>query len=359
MNPQIMHFLYKNLLKPILFQVDPEIVHDGFGEVAKILGKYTLAQKLTGATFNYKNSLLEKEISGINFINPVGLSAGYDYNGHFLKLLPSVGFGFSTVGTVTNIPYAGNTRPMFARLPKSRSLLVNKGFKNDGADIISKRLNDPELKDITFGISIGSSNVPEINSLIKAIDDYLDCFKKMETVSYSKYYELNISCPNIDLADSFTTKENFEELLKQIVALNINKPIFVKMPNELNNNSTDFLVKTALDLGINAFIFSNLIKDRSNPIFDKVEIENVANLKGNFSGKPTQAGSNSKIKYFREKYGKDIVIVGTGGIFNAADAQEKLDLGADLVQLITGMIFEGPQLISQINRGIAENLKVK
>lgn len=131
------------------------------------------------------------------------------------------------------------------------------------------------------------------------------------------------------------------------------------MPNELSNESTDLLVETALNLGINGFIFSNLIKDRSNPAFVKEEIEKVANLKGNFSGKPTQAGSNIKVKYFKEKYGKDIVIIGTGGIFNSRDAQERLDFGADLVQLITGMIFEGPQLISQINRDLSQNLMVK
>ena len=181
----------------------------------------------------------------------------------------------------------------------------------------------------------------------------------METVPHTKFYELNISCPNISLTDSFTNKENFGELLKQVRSLNIKQPIFIKMPNELDSELSDELVKTALNLGVNGFIFSNLVKERTNPIFDKEEIESVANLKGNFSGKPTQTGSNKHIKYFREKYGKDIIILGTGGIFNSQDAQEKLDLGADLVQLITGMVFEGPQLIGHINRDLAKNLTTK
>jgi dihydroorotate dehydrogenase len=274
-------------------------------------------------------------------------------------MLPSIGFGFSTVGTVTNIPYEGNSGPLFARLPKSKSLLVNKGFKNDGAKVIANRLNDPAHKNITFGVSVGSSNVPEINTISKAIDDYVACFETIDKVPYHKFYELNISCPNIELANSFTTKENFTALVGAVKELNIKRPIFVKMSNELSDEALEVLVRTAIDTGIHGFIFSNLVKDRNNPVFDKQEIEKVANLKGNFSGKPTQAGSNKHIKYFREKFGKDLVILGTGGIFNSDDAQTKLDLGADLVQLITGMIFEGPQLIGQINRGLAKNLMVK
>ena len=359
MNPELPSFIYKNLLKPILFSINPDSVHDGFTQIAKVLGKYEIFQELTDLTFNYKNPLLEKEVSGIKFRNPIGLSAGYDYNGHFLKILPHIGFGFSTVGTVTNLPYTGNTKPMFARLPKSQSLLVNKGFKSDGADIISKRLNDPKLKDITFGVSVGSSNLTEINSVNKAIDDYVACIIKMESAPYTKFYELNISCPNISLADSFTAKENFAGLLKEIKTLNIKQPIFIKMPNELSSDMSDELVKTALNLGVNGFIFSNLVKNSTNSVFDKKEIKDVAGLKGNFSGKPTQSGSNMHIKYFREKYGKDIIIFGTGGVFNAQDAKEKLDLGADLVQLITGIVFEGPQLIGRINRGLAKNLEIK
>jgi dihydroorotate dehydrogenase len=360
MNADIINYLYKHALKPVLFAFEPENVHDMFTLVAKVLGKNKILQKVTELTFDYKNPILEKEVLGIKFRNPVGLSAGYDYNGLFLNIMPQTGFGFSTVGTVTNIPTPGNGRPAYTRLIKSRSILVNKGFRNDGAEVIAKRLNsNPENANITFGVSIGSSNVPEINTPEAAIKDYIECFKKMEESKYHKFYELNISCPNIGLAEIFNEKEYFSKLAEAVKDLNISRPIFLKVSNELEPNNVDALIETAMKNGIKAFIFSNLIKNRNNEKLDKEEVASVVNLKGSFSGKPTEEGSNRLIKYAREKFGKDIVIVGTGGIFSGEDAQKKFDAGADLVQLITGMIFEGPQLIGQINKHLAEKLMVK
>lgn len=340
--------IYKNILKPILFKIDAEFVHDIFTTTGEFLGKYVLTRKITSLLFNYENTKLERTVLGVKFKNPIGLSAGFDYNGRLVKILPSVGFGFSTVGTVTNFPYEGNPKPRLGRLPRSKSLLVNKGFKNEGVDIIAKRLNDPFLKNVTFGVSVGSSNVPQIDTIDKAINDYIECFKKLIPNTYIKYFELNISCPNTAMPESFTNANNFEKLVIEVKKLYINIPIFVKMPNELSLEKSELLVNVAVKHDIKGFIFSNLVKDRANPSFDKHEIEKFKDFKGNFSGKPTEDNANSLVKHFRDKYSDSIAIIGCGGIFSAEDAQKKFGSGADLVQLITGMIFEGPQVIGKI-----------
>lgn len=151
----------------------------------------------------------------------------------------------------------------------------------------------------------------------------------------------------------FQAPPNFEKLVKKVMSLKIKQPIFVKMPNEISIKASDILVTIALKHKITGFIFSNLVKDRTNSAFDKNEIKEVKNLKGNFSGKPTFENSNKLIKHTRQKFGKNIVIIGTGGIFSAKDAKAKMDAGADLVELITGMIFEGPQLIGNICKDLA------
>lgn len=346
-------FGYKNILKPVLFQIDAEKVHNGVLGLGEFLGRYNITKSFINFLFNYRDPNLKKNILGLDFENPIGLGAGFDYNGNLAGIMNNVGFGFSTVGTVTAKPYKGNKPPRLARLPKSKSLLVNKGFKSDGADKVLKRLDAKNLSDTNIGISVGSSNIPEVNTITKAIDDYLYTFDKFKSREYAKYFELNISCPNTDMTESFSDPENFESLVKQVTGLDIVKPIFVKMPNEISNDEIDRLINISISYNIRGFIFSNLVKDKKNKYFVHSEINCFKDNKGNFSGKPTEDNSNKLIEYSRKKYGNNICIIGCGGVFNASDAEKKFELGADLVQLITGMIFEGPQTAGNINYGIA------
>ena len=343
-------FTYRYLLKPILFMMDPEVVHEGFTKVGEGLER---TPWLVAPFFRYSHPSLRKTVLGIEFDNPVGLSAGFDYDGHMAAVMHSVGFGFNTVGTVTARPYAGNAAPRLARLPKSHSLLVNKGFKSEGARAVRARLDKKNLSRSTIGLSVGSSNVPEVNTVTKAIDDYVTTFKLFAKRKYVKYFELNISCPNTAVTGTFYAPENFERLCRAVSALKLFPPIFVKMPSEISFVDSDALVSTALKYNIRGFIFSNLVKDRNNPAFDRGEIEKVAGLRGNFSGRPVYASSNKLIAHTRQKFGKKIAIIGVGGVFTAADARAKFAAGADLVQLITGMIFEGPQLVGKINKSLA------
>jgi dihydroorotate dehydrogenase len=347
---KIIHYLYRAVFKPVAFAMDAEFVHDSIVNLGERLENYS---NLVSGLFDSPHADLKKKVLGVEFGNPVGLAAGFDYNGHLAQVLQSVGFGFNTVGTVTAKAYTGNPRPRLARLPKSRSLLVNKGFKNEGATAIAKRLDNKKLTGKTVGISVGSSNRPEVNTIDKAIDDYLFTFEVFKNKNYVKYWELNISCPNTAMTENFTELKNYEKLISEVGNLKLKQPIFVKMPNEMPENMVNEFVGSSLKKDIRGFIFSNLVKDRKNPVFDPKEMQKFDNLKGNFSGKPTEVNSNRLIKHAREKFGKEIAIIGCGGIFSPTDAINKLVAGADLVQLITGMIFEGPTLVGEINKQIA------
>jgi len=344
--PQLQTITYRYFLKPILFLFDPEYIHNLFTAIGESSERVSWLVKLL---FRYSNPAQKKNVLGISFDNPIGLSAGFDYDGHMAQIMHSVGFGFNTVGTVTAMPYEGNQKPRLVRLPKSQSIMVNKGFKSGGAIEVRQRLDRKNLTHSTIGISIGSTNIHAINTINKAINDYLSTFKLFSNRKYVKYFELNISCPNIRLRGAFTQPNNFEKLCSTLSRLKLKQPIFVKMPNEISFIESDVLVTIALKHNIKGFIFSNLVKDRTNKYLDPIELSQVSHLPGNFSGKPTSENSNKLIAHTRKKFGNQIAIIGCGGVFSAMDAQAKLKAGADLVQLITGMIYVGPQLIGKIN----------
>lgn len=345
--------IYQKIVKPILFKIEAETVHNITSVVGETLGNNALIKHL----FSYHNSKLSQKICGLNFQNPIGLSAGFDYNGHLVEVLPAIGFGFNTVGTVTARPYRGNLPPRLDRLPSSRSLFVNKGFKSAGVVAVAKKLDQKNLKNSVLGISIGSSNLPEIDTIPKAIDDYLFSFDYLKGKKYIKFFELNISCPNTTLPEPFKNVKNLTNLLHAISKLKISQPLFIKMPNEIHSSDLDAIITTALKYPVSGFILSNLVKDRTNKFINPQELEKFKNLKGNFSGKPCAENANKLISCVYKKYGRDTKIIGCGGVFSATDAYEKIKLGASLVQLITGLVFEGPQLIGDINRGLVALLK--
>ncbi len=351
----ILHSAYKNIFRPYLFSIDQEAADDkiiGLGE------KLENSEWLLETLFSYKNDKLKKSLLGLDFDNPIGLGAGLDYDGHLAKAMKHLGFGFNTIGSVTAKPYTGNPVPRLTRLVKSQSLLVNKGFKSDGAVVVAKRLDKKDLNDHNIGISIGNSNIPEVNTLNKAIDDYLFTFDLFSKKTYVKYFELNISCPNITIREAFKNPENVRKLIKAVKRLNLKQPIFMKMHNEVDLTESDKIVKMCLDEDIHGFIFSNLIGNRQNKALNKSEVAAIQNLKGGLSGKPTSEGASKLLAHTRGKFGKNVVLVGCGGVFTAKDAVEKFKNGADLIQLVTGFIFEGPQIAGDIDAQLTKKLLV-
>ncbi len=347
-------FIYKKIIKPILFSFPADDVHTFFLKTGRFLGKFSFFRLIVKNILFYKNDILSQKIFNISFQNPIGLAAGFDYDADLIEILPSVGFGYHTVGTVTNLPYAGNAKPMLGRLPKSKSLLVNKGFKSMGMESVLKKINKKEKK-IPLGISIGSTNKAYQN-IEEMTKDIILSFRKVLEENYFDYFELNISCPNLINSENLTTKfdtpDGLKLLLSKLEKLFINRPLFIKMYLEKSIEDTLSLAEVASSFPfISGLIFSNLVKDRTNPSFDKEEIKSAG--KGNFSGKPTEKITNILISEVYKKYKERFLIIGCGGVFTGADAYEKIKRGATLIQMITGMIYEGPSQIGKINKELA------
>ncbi len=355
------HFCYKTFAKPVFFLFDAEFVHDFFTTTGRILRSNKVTRKLTSLLFSYQNKNLEQTIFGIKFKNPVGLSAGFDYNGYMNDLMGDVGFGFASIGTVTYSPYEGNKKPRLGRLPKSKSLLVNKGFKSAGIKKVLENLPEQINDDFVLGISIGATNSKETSTPDTQIEDIINSFKYLlsnEKEKLFSYYELNISCPNVLGSGSLSKPQYLEKVLSEIRKLNIKKPIFLKFQLEIEWEIAKKLIEIMIKYNVDAIIIANLLKNPANSTFDDDELNNFKkkNLKGNFSGKPTFDLSNELISKVYKEFGDKIKIIGVGGIFNSEDAYEKIKRGACLVQLISGMIFEGPQLIGSINQKLVSHL---
>lgn len=345
---------YRNIVKPIFFSFDAEAVHNFMVANGELVGKIPAGKALFKSMYAYEHPSLEQTVNGVKFKNPIGLAAGFDYDAHLTDILSDVGFGFQAVGTVTAEYYEGNEKPRLGRLPKSKSLLVNKGYKSAGIKEIVQKLKDKTFE-IPISFSVGSTN-REYKDGKEQIENFLITFRAAEkSLKRISQYELNISCPNLKTGEPFTTPARLLPLLQEVEKLKLKKPVYIKMPTDLSVEASNALLKTADKFSVAGAIIGNLTKDRKNPDLDSEEVAKAG--KGNFSGKPTEKRTNNLLRAAYKEFGKRYVFIGCGGVFNAEDAYRKIKLGASLVQMITGMIYEGPQVIGQINKGLVELLE--
>jgi len=343
---KILGGLYRATLKPIFFHYDPEDIHDVMIKFGSYLGRYKITQWKINILYGYKNKKLEQEISGIKFPNPIGLSAGFDKNAELVDIISCVGFGYSEVGSITALPCGGNPKPRLWRLPKSKGLVVYYGLKNDGATIIAKDLFHKKIK-VPIGTSIAMTNNDENIDINNAIKDYCITFKSFAHIG--AYTTINISCPNTCGGQPFIEPEALKLLLTEIDKIETSKPVLIKLSPDLPFDKIDELIIIAKEHRVHGIICTNLTKKRDTPLLRDNNIPNH----GGISGLPVQKLSDEMIAHIYKKEGKRFIIIGSGGIFTAEDAYRKIRLGASLLQIITGMIYEGPQVISEINRGLA------
>src|SRR3989338_7373355 len=281
---------YKWILKPIFFTIDPETIHDWMTVFLHFLGKYAITRKIVYFYFGYSNSMLEQNILGINFKNPVGLAAGFDKNAELTGILPHVGFGFEEAGSITGEPCPGNAKPRLWRLKKSKSLLVYYGLKNDGCEAIAQILQGRKFN-FPLGISIAKTNSPSTVSVEEGINDYAKAYKTFQTIG--DYCTINISCPNAFGGEPFSEPERLSLLLDAINKLPKPKPIFLKMPAELPFSKVDEIIGLARQYKIDGFVCTNLAKDRHN---NSIKDENFPNT-GGMSGKVVEELADGLIKY--------------------------------------------------------------
>lgn len=343
---------YRHLVKPALFRLDPERVHDAFTLLGRLIGATALGRACTAWLYRYNHPALKQTVLGIPFPNPIGLSAGFDKNALLTNIIPSVGFGFEEVGSITGEPCKGNKKPRLWRLPKSQGLVVNYGLKNDGCEVIARRREGKRCT-MPVGISIAKTNSPETVETSAGIADYEKAFRTLHT--FADYITINISCPNAYGGEPFATPERLESLLARLDTIPTEKPVFVKLPVDITTSELDALVSVMSRHRVHGVVIANLTKKRDRSEVNQEEIKNVG--RGGISGKPTFEASNALIAHLFRTTGKRFIIIGSGGVFSAKDAYVKILCGASLVQMITGMIFEGPQLIGDINRDLVELLK--
>jgi dihydroorotate dehydrogenase (fumarate) len=352
------HAIYKHVAKPVLFTIHPDKTHDYMLSSARFLQKIGVVRVLWRTAWSYQNTaVLGQKLHGIPFINPVGLSAGFDTNFELAPLMKSIGFGLMEGGSLTFEPCAGNPRPWFYRLPKTQSFVVNKGLANQGVDAIMKRLQAypaDTFHNFALNISVAKTNTKTSGTDKGAIADYVGSLRAIKKAGVGQLVTLNISCPNTYGGEPFTTPERLDKLLTATDAVELAQPVFVKMPSDKAWPEFQELLAVIARHNITGVTIHNLQKTREgvHP-GDKL----TDDIKGNLSGKPTQKTSDELIANTYKQFGDKLTIIGVGGIFNAADAYAKIRLGASLVGMVTGLIFEGPQVVGQINHGLVKLLE--
>lgn len=337
--------MYKLLIRPILFLFDPEKVHHFTFAVLKMGFKIPFLKKIVSSVYGVDNEKLERTIFGLTFKNPVGLAAGFDKNAVLIDELSTFGFGFVEIGTVTPKPQIGNPKKRLFRLKQDKAIINRMGFNNDGVDVVVERLKKVK-SDIIIGGNIGKNKAtPNEN----AVDDYVICFNKL--FNHVHYFVVNVSSPNTPNLRALQDKEPLSHILNTLQELNQAKenpkPILLKIAPDLNVDQLFDIIDIVKETKIDGLIATNTTIERNN-LISKSHIVEV----GGLSGKPLEKRSTEVIQFLVNKSNNNIKIIGVGGIFNANDAQEKLNKGADLIQVFTGFIYKGPSIVNQILKNI-------
>lgn len=345
--------MYKSLIRPILFSIDPERIHHLVFGFLKFSGRIPGIKSLLSALFDFHNASLERELFGIKFKNPVGLAAGLDKDARLIDEMACLGFGFIEIGTLTPKPQAGNDKPRLFRLPADQALINRMGFNNEGVLAAVERLkkrksNLPAGKaGVIVGGNIGKNKVTPNE---KALDDYAYCFEAL--YSYVDYFVVNVSSPNTPGLRELQEKEPLRKLLSYVKSLSLAKPkpkpVLLKIAPDLTTSQLDDVIAILKETKTDGVIATNTTISRDGLETSKENVEKIGN--GGLSGKPVKDRSNEVIKYLREKLGKNYPIIGVGGIMSADDAVEKIKAGADLIQIYTGFIYEGPGVVKEINK---------
>lgn len=333
----------------------PETMHSSFVWLGQNIAKTPLILWPLSKIYGIPKSTPEVKFDGLTFKGPVCLAAGFDYNGKLSHCLYSMGFAGEEVGSLTARSCEGNVPPRLTRLINSKSILVYKGLRNDGVDNVIKRLKAKKIpKDFVLGISIAKTNDYLSVELEDGIQDYCYGLEQLVKADLGDFYTINVSCPNVFGGEDFASKEKLDQLLTELKKIKHNKPMYVKLPINKPWEEFSSMLEVVKEHEFNGVVIGNLNKNYED-LSDKNEIP--GEYRGGISGRPCQKLSNELIEKTREKYPKDFTIIGCGGVLSPQDAIEKLKLGANLVQLITGMIYNGPHLMREINKEYSKYMK--
>ncbi len=357
----ILWVLYRTV-RPLIFLMEPENAHYALKRVGVVLGSNFLTRALTSLFFDYGHKSLKSTVDGVEYRNPVGLSAGFDKDGELTKIYPSLGFGLAELGSFTGEVCPGNPGKRLFRMIKSKAIVVWYGLNNQGAEKIATRLAKAKFGRLRVGINAAKSNITPEFVLEDSIEDYLKTMTLFKDIG--DYFTINISCPNTQDGEPFVERGNLDALLeavnKEIRPLT-DHPIYVKLAADMTIEEIDIIVDACVEHGMEGFVLTNLAKPAVNNEHIPEEYPTNKGLlpkgKGAMSGLPLQRIATDVIRHVYRRTGGKKTIIGVGGIFSAKDAYEKITSGANLLHMITTMIFDGPQNINEINRGLVKLLK--
>ena len=345
--------MYKNILRPLLFLLQPETIHHLIVNFFRIGFKIPGVSYLVKKAFVINDDSLKITFLGMKFSNPIGFAAGFDKNAEVFNQFKNFGFSFIEIGTVTPKPQSGNPKPRSFRIPKDSGLINRMGFNNKGVDYAVNQLKTTK-HNVIIGGNIGKNTATEN---INALDDYVICFEKL--YNDVDYFVVNLSCPNIKDLRKLQDKDSTILILNKLTELRKTKspykPILLKISPDLTNNQLDDVIETFNITGIDGIVATNTTISRDGLKTEKQRIEEIAN--GGLSGKPLTKRSTEIIKYLTDKSNGNIPIIGVGGIMTVEDAIDKLEAGASLIQLYTGFIYEGPAFVKKINKALIKRSK--
>lgn len=339
--------MYK-FFRPLLFSVDPEKIHAWVFDMLRLKSALPGFQSILKLLYDFKDPKLERKLFGLTFKNPVGLAAGFDKNAKVIDALSCLGFGFIEIGTLTPKPQPGNDKPRLFRLPEDQALINRLGFNNEGVIAAVNRLRK-RRSSVVVGGNIGKNKWTPNES---AWEDYLYCFNAL--YEHVDYFVVNVSSPNTPGLRELQEKKPLQELLQRVKDLSLTKPeikpVLLKIAPDLTSGQLNDIVDICKTTAIDGIIATNTTVSRDGLQTESKKLAAIG--AGGLSGKPLARRSTEVIRYLREALGKDFPIIGVGGIMSAEDAVEKLQAGADLIQLYTGFVYEGPGLIKRINKAI-------
>ncbi|WP_336516321.1 quinone-dependent dihydroorotate dehydrogenase [Pollutibacter soli] len=346
-------------IRKCLFFFDPEKVHYFSMDVLGVIAKIPFGKKRLQKSFDYKADGLSREVFGLHFKNPVGLAAGFDKNALYLNELDALGFGFVEIGTVTPLPQEGNEKPRLFRLPGDKAIINRMGFNNFGVKAVVEQLKKWKLSrkksDSDAMIIGGNIGKNKVTSNEEAWRDYETCF--IALYDYVDYFVVNVSSPNTPGLRELQEKESLRKILSHLQAINRTKislkPLLLKISPDLSERQLNDIVDLAMELQLDGIVATNTTVSReklsSTP---PAEIEKIG--AGGLSGKPVKERSDEVVRYIHSKTKGKIPVIGSGGIFTAEDAKDKFNAGAELIQVWTGFIYEGPAIAKNICKGLVK-----
>ncbi len=335
--------LYKNIIRPVLFMFQPETAH----KIVIMLLKFPLVPKFLRLLYGNQIKKIHFEKHGFKLRNKIGLAAGLDKDGEIIKGLEALGFGFIEIGTITPLGQPGNAKPRLRRLKKDSALLNRMGFNNKGIVEIKKKLLKLKTK-TTIGINIGKNKQ---TSLEDAYKDYVQVFDQLYELG--DYFVINVSSPNTPNLRQLQGKEYLEKILLELNKIKtekaISKPLLVKIAPDLEFEQIDEIIELVKKFNLSGIIAVNTTIKRNNLSEKSVAIAEAFGT-GGLSGKPLKNRSTEVIQYIKKQNNNEFLIIGVGGIFNCEDVKEKINAGADLIQIYTSFIYEGPAIVKKLSK---------